>query len=520
MHASQQAVKPAPSSQRPVSSAKRSGTVARRLLAAFLAVMVAFSVTMGWAVVAQRRTAHASELLRSGYLPLVLSVEAALENQTLVSAQLNHITEAKNPADARQWIETATRLRPRIYDNIRTAANMKGMSFVDSNAKSLAEKIVARTNEIESFLSQDGALLANLFEAIEQGDAAKARNIRDDVLSHEIIGARRVRILKATVEHQMDALLNGARSRERWAMQSLLILTGLTLLVGLGMTLYARRFLLPLAAVTERARAVAAGDLRPRPVVSSRDEIGELAVTFESMVGAIAKANDDRLQTERLAAVGRMAAHVTHEIRNPLSSIGLNLELLDDELGLTEMSSESRQLLQAIRREVDHLSALSEEYLRLARPSKPNLQAEGLADMLTEMASFLRPGLEKASIRLELDIPESVSDAWIDESQIRQVVSNLIRNAREAMPKGGTLKLSIQENQQWVELTVSDTGLGIAETLRDSIFDPFFTTKDRGTGLGLPITRQIIQSHGGTLACEPVLPRGTCFRVRLRRAED
>ncbi len=482
--------------------------------------MLAFALTVGWGVVAQRRTARDSELLRSGYLPLVLSVEAALENQNLVSAQLNHITEAKNPADARQWIETARRLRPRIYERIRLSASAGVLPSTDPRARQMGEGIVESSRELETFLAEDRAMLASLFEALERGDGEKAKTLRDGVLAHEIAGARRVRSLKEQVEAEMDRLIGAARDRERRALHSLLVLAGLTLLVGIGMTLYARRVLRPLAAVTERAQAVAAGDMTPRPVVAARDEIGELAATFESMVAAIAKANDARLQAERLAAVGRMAAHVTHEIRNPLSSIGLNLELLEEELAQGEVSEEPRQLFKAIRREVDHLSSLSEEYLRLARPQQPRLEAEGLPEMVREVSSFVRPELERAGIELVLDMPEHASDVLIDEQQIRQALVNLIRNAREAMGKGGRLLIALRELEEWTELVVEDTGSGIPDEVRANIFDPFFTTKNRGTGLGLAITRQVMDSHGGSIACEPVEPHGTRFRIRLRRAHE
>lgn len=498
----------------------RSGAVARRLLISFVAVMIAFAVTVGWGVVAQRRTARDSELLRSGYLPLVLSLEAALENQNLVSAQLNHITEAKNPSDARQWIETARRLRPRIYEDIRKAAESEVVPADDARAQEVGRTIVASSRQVERFLAEDKAMLQELFEALEQGRPDRAQELRNGVLSHEIEGARKVRALKERVESEMDRLIGAARERERRALHSLLGLAVLTLMVGIGMTLYARRVLRPLAAVTERAHAVAAGDLTPRPVVEARDEIGELAATFESMVAAIAKANDARLQAERLAAVGRMAAHVTHEIRNPLSSIGLNLELLEEEIALAEVSAEPRQLLQAIRREVDHLSALSEEYLRLARPQKPRLEAEGLPEIIEELCSFLRPELARAGVELVLDMPEQIADVWIDEQQIRQALGNLVRNAREAMGKGGRLTIVLRQLDDATELVVEDTGPGIPDEIRQNVFDPFFTTKNRGTGLGLAITRQVIESHGGAIACEAVEPHGTRFRIRLLRADD
>lgn len=495
----------------------RSGAVARRLLGSFVAVMFAFAATVGWGVVAQRRAAQDSELLRSGYLPLVLSLEAALENQNLVSAQLNHITEAKNPADARQWIETARRLRPRIYEEVRSSTQRGVVSSSDENARLVGETIVQASKEVEDFLREDREMLAELFEALERGETSRAQALRDGLLAHEIAGARRVRALKERVEAEMDRLIQAARDRERRSLQSLLGLAALTLMVGLAMTFYARRVLRPLAVVTERAHAVAAGDMTPRPVMQVKDEIGELAATFESMVAAIGKANEARLQAERLAAVGRMAAHVTHEIRNPLSSIGLNLELLEEELALAEVSSEPRQLLQAIRREVDHLSALSEEYLRLARPQRPRLEAESLPELIREVASFVRPELGKAGIELVLDINE-VEDVPIDEQQIRQALGNLMRNAREAMSRGGRLVVRLRETEDdAIELVVEDEGSGIPEEIRKSIFDPFFTTKNRGTGLGLAITRQVIEGHGGTIACEAVEPHGTRFRIRLLR---
>jgi signal transduction histidine kinase len=313
----------------------------------------------------------------------------------------------------------------------------------------------------------------------------------------------------------MDRLIETARQRESRALQSLVILAALTLVVGAAMTIHARRVLRPLAQVTERANAVAAGDLEPRPVVATSDEIGELAAKFEWMVGAIAKANHDRLQSERLAVVGRMAAHVTHEIRNPLSSIGLNLELLEEELLEGELSGESRQLLQAIRKEVDHLSSLSEQYLSLARPQKPRLVRDSLGDLVTEVTDFLAPELKKAGVALVVEVQEQLPEALLDEAQLRQALNNLIRNAREAMQPSGRLLVKVAALGESLVLTIEDSGVGIPEEIRASVFDAFFTTKNRGTGLGLAITRQIVEAHRGTIGCEAVEPHGTRFVIRI-----
>jgi len=267
----------------------------------------------------------------------------------------------------------------------------------------------------------------------------------------------------------------------------------LTLAVGIWVSLRAGQMLRPLAAVTDRAKAVARGDLTPRKVIASADEIGELAATFEGMVAAIARANAELVQAERLAAIGKMAAHVTHEIRNPLSSMGLNVELLEEELALTSDMSEARQLVRAIKREIERLAELSEEYLRVARRPVPHLERESLADLVREVVEFIKPELSKANVACEVEIEDGLPAVAFDEAQIRQALLNLIRNAREAVQPGGgrlwvRVRVSSDGKGDGVDLVVDDDGSGIGDELRDKVFDPFFTTKERGTGLGLAVT--------------------------------
>src|SRR5262249_46367851 len=177
---------------------------------------------------------------------------------------------------------------------------------------------------------------------------------------------KRLSALAKHVDQSMKALSDAARARERRAIIELALLALLSLAVGLGVSIHTRRLLGPLERVTQRAKAVARGDLTPQPIERTDDEIGELATGFERMVGAVAKAQARAVANERLAAIGKMAAHVTHEIRNPLSSIGLNIELLEEELADAGVSGESKSLLTAITREVQRLEHLSEEYLRVA----------------------------------------------------------------------------------------------------------------------------------------------------------
>jgi len=244
------------------------------------------------------------------------------------------------------------------------------------------------------------------------------------------------------------------------------------------------------------------------------------------------------VQAERLAMIGQISAKVSHEVRNPLSSISLNAELLGDELRLLppDRRDEAATILKAIRSQVDVLSVVTEEYLRFARLPKPKPERVALGPVVQELAEFVRGELGVRGVRLVLEVRDDLPDLWLDPGQIRQALLNLVRNAADAMPGGGTLtlaarKLGREEARtlqgvpasqpssmpagEWLELAVSDTGPGIPEEHREKIFEPFFTTKDGGTGLGLAIVRQIAEDHGGTVTCERQAGGGTLFRLAL-----
>ena len=216
-------------------------------------------------------------------------------------------------------------------------------------------------------------------------------------------------------------------------------------------------------------------------------------------------------ESERLATIGKMAAQVTHEVRNPLSSIGLNLELLEDEL----QSDEARSLHAAIQREVERLNDLTEQYLSVARRDDPKFEREDLAAVLREAAAFVTPDLLRHDIQLLVETAPELPEVWVDEAQIRQVIYNLVRNARQAMPRGGSVTLSARCAPLGVELRIADTGVGIPKEARSKLFEPFFTTKSEGTGLGLAISRRMVESHHGTIRCEPSEPHGTVFIITL-----
>jgi PAS domain S-box-containing protein len=223
------------------------------------------------------------------------------------------------------------------------------------------------------------------------------------------------------------------------------------------------------------------------------------------------------LQAERLATIGKMAAKVAHEIRNPLSSISLNAELLEDEIGSDDSidKEEARTLLKSIISEVDRLTALTEEYLQFSRLPQVNPVQGSIVELLEEVLEFLHHDFNQKKIDAQFLAGKRIPDACFDRIQIRRVFLNVIRNAMEAMPKGGQLKIWTEEKNHQAVVHIADTGTGIPEETMTKIFDPFFTTKDFGTGLGLAIVQQIIDEHGGQISCHSTPGIGTTFSITL-----
>jgi signal transduction histidine kinase len=227
-----------------------------------------------------------------------------------------------------------------------------------------------------------------------------------------------------------------------------------------------------------------------------------------------------KLQAERLATVGTMAAQVAHEVRNPLGSITLNLDLLQREInkansGGADHSGEVVILLTDIREEIQRIKRVIEDYLKFARLPKPQICRLALNQFLEDKLAFFAGEFEKAKVKLRTAFDPELTTIYADGEQLWQAALNLIRNSLEAMPTGGELTIGTWHQNGQAQLRVSDRGQGMNEEQLRHVFTPFFTTKSGGTGLGLTLVQQIAIEHGGHVECESQVGKGTTFTIYL-----
>ena len=226
------------------------------------------------------------------------------------------------------------------------------------------------------------------------------------------------------------------------------------------------------------------------------------------------------LRAEQLALVGKMAAQVAHEVRNPLGSITLNLDLIRKEiekLGKGDGNSvrEGRTLIEEMRAEADRISRIIEDYLRFARLPKLRRQRVDLNAFLEQKLGFVSAELERAKVELKLHLEAALPPLNVGADQLWQATLNLIRNSCDAMPMGGVLTISTLREGGQVVLRVCDNGVGMSQEQRQQVFVPFFTTKKEGLGLGMALVEQIVANHGGRIECESAEGKGTTFSIFL-----
>jgi len=229
------------------------------------------------------------------------------------------------------------------------------------------------------------------------------------------------------------------------------------------------------------------------------------------------RAEESRLKrAEGLASLTTMAAGVAHEIKNPLASMSIHLQLMRRQMqGECASPDELKESLEILEEETERLNNIVSDYLFAVRPQDSRPLPGDLNALITELVQFLRYEMEEANVKVLPLLDESVPSIPLDEGSMKRALLNLIKNSISAMPDGGELRLETKRNGDNIIITVSDTGVGIPEELQGKIFEPYFTTRDTGSGLGLTVVYKVVKEHGGDLHMDSRSGRGTTFRISI-----
>lgn len=244
----------------------------------------------------------------------------------------------------------------------------------------------------------------------------------------------------------------------------------------------------------------------PRQAVPSDEPAADLAENALSR----------RLRAQNVE-ISQLAGGLAHEIRNPLSTLSLNLDLLAEDFQGAETSRDRRaqQRVERLKREVQRLHDILENFLRFARVQEVHPGRTDLNTLVEELCDFYEPQASTQGIVVRTHFAPDLPPLAVDAALFKQAVLNLMLNAEHAMPRGGELILTTRRDGGSVILDVTDTGVGMSDEVRSKIFDPFFSTRPGGSGLGLPTTRKIVEAHGGILDVQSVPGKGSRFSVRL-----
>jgi len=328
--------------------------------------------------------------------------------------------------------------------------------------------------------------------------------------------------LSRRVDDECQKITLAAQSEGRDNLLSSISLSFVVVAFGMITLLLSNRVLSPLPSLISSIKRIGEGNFNQSLKVktSDKDEVALLAREYNRMLEALRERDQkiqvqqsELLQSERLAAVGQLSAEVVHEIRNPLNAISLNMDWLDNELA--EKDPEVAKTINSISREVQRLNQITESYLVRARVPVNERQKTRINELIQEVLDFSREEDRSRNIQVQTELSDTELFLETDPGRMKQAFLNVLKNAREAMPNGGTLRVRTERRENTYRIEFSDTGHGMTESAQQRSFQPFFTTKSGGTGLGLMLTKSIAEEANGSIECESQIGKGTTFTFQF-----
>jgi two-component system nitrogen regulation sensor histidine kinase NtrY len=293
---------------------------------------------------------------------------------------------------------------------------------------------------------------------------------------------------------------------------------GAGILLGLALAWWATaRVTRPVRRLAESAGKVAAGNWSATVDATSGDEIGQLARAFNRMTHELVEQRERLVQSERVAAWRELARRLAHELKNPLFPLQITVENMQRARDRypEQFDEVFREGTGTLLAELANLKQIIGRFSDFAKMPAPETQPVAMNQLVAENVKLFEPQLEKAGVRAATQLDPSVRPVQVDPEQIARVLRNLMLNAIDAMPEGGTLTLRTEALANGVRLEVSDTGQGLTPEECERLFTPYYTTKAHGTGLGLAIVQSVVSDHKGRIAVESAPGKGTTFRIEL-----
>jgi signal transduction histidine kinase len=281
----------------------------------------------------------------------------------------------------------------------------------------------------------------------------------------------------------------------------------------------------PVERLAAASREVAAGNWNVHVAAGSRDELGQLAEAFNTMTRELLQQRERLLQAERVAAWRELARRLAHELKNPLFPLQITVENLVRARSLPQQEFDEvfEESARTLREEIMHLKAIIARFSDFSKMPQPELQTVDVNALVEKAAALHRSQLQQApkSVLLELELDPASPQAALDPELMHRVLSNLLLNALDAMPEGGRIKIATRATPQAIEISVSDSGLGLTPEERDRLFTPYYTSKQHGTGLGLAIVQSVVSDHHGSITVSSEPGGGATFTIRIpQRAAD
>ena len=300
---------------------------------------------------------------------------------------------------------------------------------------------------------------------------------------------------------------------------------GVGILLAIAASLWiTSRISRPIEQLAAAASDVAAGKWETQVEVSSHDEVGELAENFNHMTRQLSEQRDRLVQSERVAAWRELARRLAHELKNPLFPLQLTVENLvrARELPPVEFDDIFRESTATLTAEITNLKNVIARFSDFSKMPKPQLQEVDVREMFKKIYALYEPVLAQRQppIVFRCNVSDGTLTVPCDPDLLHRALSNLVLNAMDAMPDGGTLTMDAARKRDWIELRVSDTGSGMTEEESQRLFTPYYTTKQHGTGLGLAIVQSVVSDHHGTIRVESKPRSGTAFVIELPSAQE